>query len=372
MDILSEYKNFKDFDASALKVPTVVEVEFDDQDILSEENNFLVFNITDKLFEPNFLKEKTVIVKKDMYVFYVDDAKSAQTKDPKLVNQRYKELQKLVDKDTKTFVDYPLPEDSVGEAKILISISDKNITSSMLTIIFADNVKLPDFVEVKADDKIVVAKTKMTSNVIKFPQTTAKRWLVSLTYSQPLRIAEIELNDDDPEKIKIKGLRFLAKPQKKYFIFFNPSTPMNVATGEMPDLFSDKGVFPVKRATLDNPLYKNNAPDYDKDGVPDKIDNCKYIPNKDQKDINSNGIGDACEDFDKDGIINIKDNCPEDPNAFQEDSDGDGIGDACDKEESRFTERNKWVPWAGMAFASVLLVVLFVATLRSMKKEKNE
>jgi len=61
------------------------------------------------------------------------------------------------------------------------------------------------------------------------------------------------------------------------------------------------------------------------------IDNCPAIPNPDQTDSNSNGIGDACEaDRDGDTIIDVSDNCPTTSNPDQTDSDGDGIGDACE------------------------------------------
>jgi hypothetical protein len=36
-------------------------------------------------------------------------------------------------------------------------------------------------------------------------------------------------------------------------------------------------------------------PDIDNDGVPNGADNCPYVPNPDQLDLNSNNIGDACE-----------------------------------------------------------------------------
>jgi hypothetical protein len=49
------------------------------------------------------------------------------------------------------------------------------------------------------------------------------------------------------------------------------------------------------------------------------------------------------------------------------DTDSDGIGDVCDTEESRITEKNAWLPWAGMGFAAVVLVGLGVSMLKQKK-----
>jgi cysteine-rich repeat protein len=79
-------------------------------------------------------------------------------------------------------------------------------------------------------------------------------------------------------------------------------------------------------------LWKNVCgPDVDEDGIPNEDDNCPYLYNPNQSDLDGDGRGDACDpDIDGDGIPNPGDNCPEVPNPDPFDLDLDGQGDACD------------------------------------------
>jgi len=73
--------------------------------------------------------------------------------------------------------------------------------------------------------------------------------------------------------------------------------------------------------------------DSDSDSIFDPSDNCPFIANLDQIDTNGNGQGDACDgDDDSDGVADLADNCRTVPNASQTDIDGDGYGDPCDKD----------------------------------------
>ena len=75
-------------------------------------------------------------------------------------------------------------------------------------------------------------------------------------------------------------------------------------------------------------------PDDDNDGVLDGDDNCRLVPNPNQRDTDGDGLGDRCDpDNDGDGVPDGQDNCPLTPNANQRDSDNDGIGDRCDSDD---------------------------------------
>ena len=77
--------------------------------------------------------------------------------------------------------------------------------------------------------------------------------------------------------------------------------------------------------------------DDDNDGVPDSIDNCRAVANRDQADTDHDGIGNACNttiDKDGDDWADSLDNCPNLYNPDQINADNNGKGDACEMDLS--------------------------------------
>jgi Zn-dependent metalloprotease len=75
--------------------------------------------------------------------------------------------------------------------------------------------------------------------------------------------------------------------------------------------------------------------DEDNDTVGGPFDNCDYVANKDQADMDGDGVGDLCDpdyllDADHDGVKDWQDNCLPFYNPDQIDEDGDGLGVPCD------------------------------------------
>ena len=281
----------------------------------------------------------------------------------------------LLDGKDDTYTDYTLPQHGEGTALIVL-IAQEPITASSLSILLDKNVALPTSFELRAGGvsesplPIIVAKSKMNQQTVRFLETTAQRWVITLKYSQPLRIVEINLPQDNVLKNTERSVRFLAQPEHTYRLYTNPDRFVSVKTQEKSNLQNDDDVLFLDRVfSVTNPTYLES--DIDGDGIPDRRDNCVSVVNPMQEDVDGNNRGDACDDYDRDGRINSKDNCIDRPNANQLDTDDDGIGDVCDDEESRVTEKYIWLPWAGRGLAAIAIIIMFAFAIRGMKDEKD-
>ncbi len=275
----------------------------------------------------------------------------------------------LVDNNTATYAEFPFEEGVQNRVSVILSMEDP-VQSSQIQVFFPPNVALPRTVRVtdvsvggsSPYERVLVSERNMMSGYISFPQTMVDTVNIEFTLNQPLRISEIRVvSNEQPERTE--GVRFLMQPDTAYTLYLDPDRTFgNVVYGGV-SLQSDEGVLMLKRELLqDNARYI--PADSDDDGIPDTLDNCPNTPNEDQRDIDGNRRGDACDDFDRDGVMTTDDNCPQVPNRDQRDTDADGIGDECDSAESRFTEQNPWLPWVGMVIAIGVLGGLLVATVR--------
>lgn len=352
----SAFRSFKDVAAPAIKVPTVVEVPMSSEFL--ERFDFAVYDKTAQTFEPWFFKQTSAL--KESVVMA-----SSPTADS---------IQMLVDNDPKTYAQFSVPEQGLGQAVITLTTAQP-VTTTALTMLLDRFVALPKQITVKAVvggvEQIVVAETKLYDTTVRFPKTTSARWTITLTYGQPLRISELRLVQEEAVRDTLRSVRFLAQVGHEYRVYFNADRHAPMTVREAGNLFNDVGVLRLSSVgqTTPNPEYR--LADSDSDTIPDLQDNCVQVANTDQVDVDGNGRGDACDDFDRDGSINSKDNCRDLPNGGQADTDGDGIGDACDGEESRITEKHTWLPWAGIGFAAIVLVVLFALTAKSMLHHKQ-
>jgi len=351
-EVLSSFRSIASVSFPDIKVPTVVEVPFGNNPM--ERLGVAIKNVTDDTFVPYYLINN----KSGDSVF---TASSAQGKLPALTDNNSSSVQ------------FDVTENG-GDVAVITLTSKTPITASGIVTELADMVSIPKYVAIKAGGKILVAKKEMISQTVSFPETTSTIWQIEFFYSQPLRIENIRFIETVKSSLPYKAVRFLAYPKNDYKIYFNQDRSASINTSiDTPDLVSNTD---VKKVALSSIKIENNQAykiaDNDGDNVADINDNCVYVANADQDDVDDNGRGDVCDDFDKDGSINADDNCPDITNRNQKDVDADGIGDVCDDEEGRVTERLPWLPWVGIGLALLVVIGLFILSAHSMMKKKED
>ncbi|MFM2374308.1 MAG: hypothetical protein RLZZ234_303 [Candidatus Parcubacteria bacterium] len=344
------FRSYSELTVPVSPVPEVLEVDV--SSLRDARHTYEVYDLTLGAFVPSQLREQKI-------------AKPV----PKMVRVPEGDGSLLVDGDTRTTIEFPFVDDgSVNVSEFTITSSEP-VTADTLSLFLDTHVALPHTIAISArlengSLKTLIAPRPLTDARVTFPRTTAKTWEVMLRHSQPLRLGEVALHEQKSATQDRAAIRFLSLPGHAYRIYTYPDRSVSVKyETERPQFDMSET---VRFGTL-GPLVQNTSfvqGDGDGDGIPDARDNCVSVPNADQVDVDRNYKGDACDDFDKDGRMNIEDNCVSTPNSDQRDTDQDQIGDACDLEESRFTEKHAWVPWVGIGFAALVILVLFALTLR--------
>lgn len=347
-------------------VPTVVELPLADNQI--SPNGYLVLE-----------QETNTFIGSRYFSSYENVARPLVSTTPQTGNRS-----NMIDNLSQTYSQFEVPVDGEGVVTIRLTMQEP-FTTSRLNLGLAEHTALPLTVTVEATGVIdnkegetspfvnkLVATKKLTNSVVQFPETTARDFIVTFTYAQPLRISEINFVPSTNSLDKTQSLRFLAQPDTSYEVFLNPEFAPKVQTTETGNLSSINDEVLILSSSVSARSNRYIPADFDEDGIVDRLDNCVRVANGDQVDIDRNGRGDACDDFDRDGRLNNVDNCINQPNRAQQDEDGDGIGDACDTEESRFTERNPWVPWVGMGTAGAVILVLFILVAKGTRRIEEE
>lgn len=279
------------------------------------------------------------------------------------------ELYKLSDKILSTYVDFYAEKSNPEIIKITAQSSSPVTLGRIITNLDSAS-KPPMNVFIKFDEDGIEkqAYSGIFTPTIVFPYFTSSKWIIEYEIISPVRINELEFvpkTTDYPSSYK---LRFLGKPNERYFIYFDADPVVLISPSFVSSLSNetDAVVISGSLSVNENPQYKTS--DSDRDGISDTADNCINVSNTDQLDSDKNGIGDACDDSDNDGVINSSDNCSFDYNPNQADIDNDRIGDECDSEDSRITETTPYLPWVGVGFAALVIIVLFIMGMK-MKPE---
>ena len=92
-------------------------------------------------------------------------------------------------------------------------------------------------------------------------------------------------------------------------VWYAPSLGMLVVTANLSSKPPNCAPYDMAHSGSDGQQYFSaNAPDSDRDGIPDGADNAYLTPNPDQKDADGDGWGDAADcDADNDGLVNRMD-----------------------------------------------------------------
>ncbi len=278
----------------------------------------------------------------------------------------------LTDKNPATYKDLTNENEALSKYSLDITLSKISKIQGLQFNLDIQSAS-PTYINVFKKDIISNTKTKIfagqlpSSNKVNFPEFELTDLLVEIEYNKPVRILDIDLYGNNT-KVSGRKVTFLALPSTQYKLFLDTSPAQYLASSVNSGTVTASDA-PTKQAQLEekiaNPDYKPS--DKDSDGIEDANDNCPSIKNSDQKDLNQNQKGDACEDSDGDRVLDYIDNCILEVNSDQKDTDNDKKGDICDKIDDRFLAGQDWIIWVSLVigFAAVGTGSYFVIAKKS-------
>ncbi len=354
----SVYSQVVDVEVPSLSVPTVVDVVVDELGNL--EDNYILVESSSQIPRASILTTNRRPILEKM--------RAQDPLNPSSVSNG------AVDGDFQTYVSYDYNEQKDPKGNIIpntVTIdvyAENDIETESIIFTFGRNVRPAQAIQVSSVDSngkedIILSRRVFNGSRVSFPLTKSSHFRVTLSYTDYLRIVEMQFQEYSPDEEVSQKIRFNATPGQTYQIYYDADRYMPVDTGEKPRLADVDNVQLIGVGSRrDNPDYLQA--DTDGDGVVDASDNCDSVANPEQIDVDGNNVGDDCEDFDRDGIMNISDNCLHEVNVNQSDEDGDGKGDACDGEESRLIARNPWIPIVTILSVAVIVVLLMLRVLK--------
>lgn len=354
--VISQFSNFTPLGSASYIKPELIELVFPESPYAK--GTYLIYNATTQQ-----------IASFDRYneVRVIPVTFAASNSENVLLPQMY-------DKKVTTYTQFPASKTGRTSSEIYLNMQPTMLEG--LDFAYDSNVTPPESVSIDTLDAQgnrtnVVTRKNFNGARIEFPRTTSSLWVITMYHSQPVRITELTPIETYPQKKSADIIRYLAQSEQEYYLFYS-TINVSFIKPESGQLF-DRNVTP-NQSISKLPIFPNLSyvnPDMDSDTIIDALDNCPKVANQDQADIDSSGVGDACEDFDLDSIINAVDNCPNDPNRAQKDDDADGIGNECDNEESRIVEQYSWLPWVGIGIVGILTIGLFYITFKHTKTDET-
>lgn len=255
----------------------------------------------------------------------------------------------LLDGSRDTTADFFLSQAGVNKGSIKVTYQTPITTNQVDFETTSDSYKPSEF-SLFADGKLILAGARPGET--KFPRITGTTFEIQFSYDKPIRFTEAGVGYT---KNIEKRVRFVYEPGKTYQVYSGGTRKTDETLRASANLFDATRVVTIVSITGTNANPGFSELDTDGDGIADMRDNCANVANNDQQDGDKNGVGDACDDYDFDAVPSYKDNCPQLANPDQRDTDSDGLGDACDGEESRVTEKYKWLQWVALllVFAAI-------------------